>query len=438
MFSNQEAEVSLEAPIRTLDAVRADQVDSRFIAGSSSLRDDNHLHVIRFHSELNQLGTDAILSHPTGPVQCLCSSPNDKSLVLTVAEASSIATLWRIPPYVMEYSGDQFRHGGGVQEDGMMMGDDDDEDGRGSVLSMEQVSRLEETTTDSDSQKKNKNNIVDMIWRGAFDEEPSAMGDVLTLDQSGRLSQWDLSLGTAECTRSMSTLTDDAEQQWNVPPCMAWDPHNVDMTAVSSGTRVKLMDWRTANGAAGTINTNQPKNVSSATSFPCHRYGITDLDYNPNKPNVLTTAGQDGLLKFWDLRYYNSSKQQQQQPLLVARGGHRHWISQVSYNPFHDQLVISAGSDSLVNLWRMSTISSAPLLTLEDGGHDTTTDENNNSNNKSETSAPNVRVARYEHNDSVYAMAWGAADAWVYVTVGYDGKAVLHHVPSKEKYKILL
>jgi hypothetical protein len=89
--------------------------------------------------------------------------------------------------------------------------------------------------------------------------------------------------------------------------------------------------------------------------------------------------------------------------------------------------VISAGTDSLVNLWRVSTISSAPLLTLDEEADD-----------KTETSGPNVRVSRYEHMDSVYATAWGAADAWVYVTIGYDGKAVLNHVPSKEKYKILL
>ena len=135
----------------------------------------------------------------------------------------------------------------------------------------------------------------------------------------------------------------------------------------------------------------------------------------------MTTAGQDGLLKFWDLR---SAKQ----PLLVARGGHRHWVSRVSYNPFHDQLVLSAGTDSLVNLWRVSTISSAPLLTLDESADE----------NQSETSGPNVRVSRYEHIDSVYALAWGAADAWIYTTVGYDGKVVLNHVPSKEKYKILL
>lgn len=49
-----------------------------------------------------------------------------------------------------------------------------------------------------------------------------------------------------------------------------------------------------------------------------------------------------------------------------------------------------------------------------------------------------MRVTRHEHVDSVYDMAWGAADAWIYVSVGYDGKVVLNHVPSNEKYKILL
>jgi EARP and GARP complex-interacting protein 1 len=126
------------------------------------------------------------------------------------------------------------------------------------------------------------------------------------------------------------------------------------------------------------------------------------------------------MVKFWDMR---SAKL----PLLVARGGHNHYVCNVKYNPFHDQLVVSTGTDSIVNLWRVSTISSAPLLTLDEDNPE-----------KSETSALNVRVSRYEHTDSVYGMTWSAADAWVYVTVSYDGKVVLNHVPSKEKYKILL
>ena len=90
--------------------------------------------------------------------------------------------------------------------------------------------------------------------------------------------------------------------------------------------------------------------------------------------------------------------------------------------------MLTAGTDALVNLWRISTISSAPLLTLEDP---------TGTPNK-DAESPDACVARYEHLDSVHAMAWGAADAWIYVTAGYDGKLVLNHVPSKEKYKILL
>lgn len=46
--------------------------------------------------------------------------------------------------------------------------------------------------------------------------------------------------------------------------------------------------------------------------------------------------------------------------------GHTHWVWTVKYNPCHDQLLLSGGSDSVVNLWRVSSISSAPLLELED------------------------------------------------------------------------
>lgn len=212
---------------------------------------------------------------------------------------------------------------------------------------------------------------------------------------------------------------------------------------------------------------------NSLTGHPHHRYGITDLDYNPNKPNLLVTSGKDGLLKFWDLRKTGSGhydvngggeedilvggeRKKKQRPLLVARGGHRHWSTRVLYNPFHDQLVLSAGSDCLVNLWRISTISSAPLLTFDDeqqqqqqqpsnllggGGNNTTggsLDDPTDLQDLPEPEGPNVRVSRYEHMDSVNAIAWGAADAWIYMSASYDGKVVLNHVPSKEKYKILL
>ncbi len=414
MFSNQSVEVSLNVPLRSMDAVRGDKVESRFLVGSSSL-DSNYLHLVRFHTELNQLGVEALLEHPGG-IATICTSPTDNTMVLTIAEQSMTTTLWKIPREIMErtnslgYSGDE----------------DMDEMPPAETAALEERAIL----------KSEGSEIVDVQWRGSVggphggeEEQTSTMGDVLTLDRQGRLTQWDIAFGAAESTRHCNS--DVLQGTWNLPPHMAWDPHHADSTAVAAGTHVQLIDWRTSPGSAGMVE-----------RFPCHRYGVTDLDYNPNKPHVLTTAGQEGFLKFWDLRNVK-------QPLLTVRGGHSHWATCVSYNPFHDQLVMSAGSDSIVNLWRISTISSAPLLTLDDedddddGGDDVDNNEEKNTHRKdqvggSNANGPNVLVSRQEHMDSVYATAWGAADAWIYASAGYDGKVVLSHVPSKEKYKILL
>lgn len=47
-------------------------------------------------------------------------------------------------------------------------------------------------------------------------------------------------------------------------------------------------------------------------------------------------------------------------------------VNTVKYNRFHDQLLVSGSSDCMVHLWRVSSVSSAPLLEPEDdaGGLD--------------------------------------------------------------------
>jgi WD40 repeat protein len=391
MFSNQAAELPLNVPTKALDAVRADKADSRFVVGSCALQ-QNHLSVLRFHSELNELGVDATLDHPTGPVGIISTSPADKSLVITAAEHKSSATLWRMPFDVVDRMDSlNYNPDGDDGTDGLMSS---------SGYSLEEVSILEHN---------GPSRLADIVWRDSamlFDDDTSTAGEVLTVDFGGSLQLWDVGGGSARSVRS-----ENIPLKFQITrPRVAWDPHNQHAVCVTDGTRVKVLDWRS--------DTSVPS--GTVESFKAHRYGVTDIDYNPNKPYVLATGGQDGLVKFFDLRSAKS-------PLLVARGGHSHYVSNVKYNPFHDQLVVSTGTDSIVDLWRVSTISSAPLLTLDEENPE-----------KSETSASNVRVARYEHADSVYGMTWSAADAWVYVTVGYDGKVALNHVPSKEKYKILL
>ena len=67
-------------------------------------------------------------------------------------------------------------------------------------------------------------------------------------------------------------------------------------------------------------------------------------------------------------------------------------------------------------------------------------DGNNHASKPSEkdSTAPDVRVTRFECSDSIADLVWSASDPWIYATLSCDGGFVVHHVPSKEKYKILL
>lgn len=48
-------------------------------------------------------------------------------------------------------------------------------------------------------------------------------------------------------------------------------------------------------------------------------------------------------------------------------------------------------------------------------------------------------IATYEeHEDSVYAVEWAAADPWLFASLSYDGRLVVNRVPRALKYRILL
>ena len=205
-------------------------------------------------------------------------------------------------------------------------------------------------------------------------------------------------------------------------------------------------------------------------------------------------------MKFWDLRKHldpftssniDNNSSSLPPPLLKAvRGGHSHWTTRASYNPFYDQLVLSGGSDGIVNLWRISSCSSAPLLELDDeedddegigeersfeadGAEDENAEEaasggmedmneqegwmddgqpttpksddedeydkgDKTKSPHTESNAHDIRVTRFECSDVTADLAWSATDPWVYATLSCDGAIAVHHVPSKEKYKILL
>jgi WD40 repeat protein len=261
---------------------------------------------------------------------------------------------------------------------------------------------------------------------------------IITSSYSGEIKLWDLH-------------TQQTCGEWNIheiSTCrnatsrrIVCDPHDPNRIAIANGCDIVFLDTRSTATSAMVLK-------------GCHRYGITDFDANPNRPFVYVTAGQDSFIKFHDVRQIVTSSHSTSSPLLkMIKGGHTHWVSTIRFNPYHDQLLVSTGTDSAVNLWRISSISSAPILEVSEeatftgklGSSGTTDDDEYYTLSQSrdsasgphvDTTAPDINVQKYEHQESVYGMTW--IDPWCYVSLSYDGHVVLHHVPSKEKYKILL
>jgi WD40 repeat protein len=375
MFTNQSAEVSLGAHCRTVDALLTPITHHLWLAGICDRRAPS-LQLLQWHPDRNAVVLEAVYDMPA-PVHRIACRPDPEPQVLVASEQQSSVVLYQLP----------------------VPSGDDAMDGGVSVRATLAPAASFGTPT------------VDMAWSPSADDGPR---QVVTVDRLGHAVLWDMT------TLQQHGAPAAGAGEGNSPePRVVWDPHSSPFclartvpTARSNG--VVLWDAR-GKETSTTI-------IGAA--------GLLDLDYNPNRPHVLATAGRNGTAQFWDLRH-------PARPLATARGGHSHWVMSVQYNPCHDPLVLTTGTDRVTNLWRMSSCSSAPLWMPAEGG--LLSEEEEDPTRSTEDWAVNAGVQRYaDFGDAVYTAAWGAADAWVYLAISHDGKAVLQHVPSKEKYKILL
>lgn len=527
MFSNTTAELSLNIPSKCINSIPNDTSNHRFIVGtcasssSSSSSSSSHrvpsnsLYLLRYHEEMNEIAVDAQLDFGNdegcGEIWSMSSCPMDKTLVITCRSTNDNTSgsrcetaLWHIPEKSMKedeidfYTEDD-RNIGGVGGSSQGMEENDRNYSSDINETLEKVCVL----TDDDQRNYNesssailKGRVSDMQWNPEClpNMDEGSLGGInfvtvdYCIDGSPTLTTWDMNTSSVIPVSRLSITSSESKTVMNAitvpnPPKCSWDPHNTNLCAVTTGPSVAIVDNRTSQ--------------IELTLKQCHKFGVTDLDHNPNKPNILSTCGQDSLVKFWDLRYTMSSSTafddltnkgsssslgKKYHPLRILQGGHTHWIPRIQYNSFHDQLLLSGGSDGIVNLWRISSISSAPLLDLgstsnnnvdmDNKNIDMNTDFSNfdddeeeenlrkalnddtedlsfagqqnlgqstNQNGDSDgMNAPDIRVAKMEMRDAVYDLDWSAADPWIYVTLSYDGNVVLNHVPSKEKYKILL
>lgn len=231
---------------------------------------------------------------------------------------------------------------------------------------------------------------------------PASLPQLATVSES-HLTLWNVGQGEMELQSSLP-LDSKSRAAWSH---LVWNPHhNCSQVLCCVDTTLKAWDLRTTKVSFS----------MDQVHGPC----VRGIDYNPNKPHHFASCGDDCTVKFWDSRHLQSP--------LLTRHDHSHWVWSVQFNLFHDQLVLSASSDSQVMLLRVASIASEPLQHLV---------EEEEEEGARESAADEVIVKYEEHEDSVYNAVWSAADAWIFASLSYDGRLVINHVPQQEKFSIL-
>eukprot|EP00798_Chlamydomonas_sp_ICE-L_P004935 gene4935-34706_t len=230
--------------------------------------------------------------------------------------------------------------------------------------------------------------------------------DLAVTIEEGGLRKWSISDQGVQAAGSASS--GELQQLWSG----ALHPQNPDMALTAGGNNVQLWDFRSMTKTAEVVG--------------AHRMPTRDVSFAAHDQNRIVSAGDDCKLRFWDLRYMGKSE------ALLELGGHSHWVWRAQYNPFHDSLVASSSSDSLVNLYHTPqlaastsgesdlAVSSAAMMTARAGDLD----------GKAHTFD--------EHEDSVYGLAWSAIDPWLFASLSYDGRVVINKVPKNVKYKVII
>lgn len=164
-----------------------------------------------------------------------------------------------------------------------------------------------------------------------------------------------------------------------------------------------------------------------------HSQLVRDIDVNPNKAFHIATGGDDSILKIFDVR---NTKEP-----VFSRRDHLHWIFSVSFNKFHDQLILTSSSDGKVLLTCASSCSSEAPKAINPSSHEREESEDEEEfqlKNKKTHLEDGLLETFEQHEESVYCVEWSAADPWIFASVSYDGRVVVSRIPKKYKYQILL
>ncbi|ORC88071.1 WD40 repeat protein [Trypanosoma theileri] len=180
----------------------------------------------------------------------------------------------------------------------------------------------------------------------------------------------------------------------------ALDPHHSSVCIVAcEGNGLYLIDTRK----------KQPVSIGNTNAL--HGFGQTRcIDFSSCQANILLSSGDDGFVLWHDIRMNGSECLAYKRRHLKA---HDHIAHKALFNPFHDELLLSCGSDHTLKLWDASK------------------------QDASEEQAVCLRRLT-DFADSVVDACWSSSGPWVFAGVSFNGRVIVDEVPKEKKMEILL
>ena len=390
----------------------------RWVLGTAALGEGNEINLLEFDEDEGTLECCSTYHHSDGQVWAMETSPRDSSLLITSHQNSRKGhglSLFRMP--------------------GQSLSDINSGDGKGDAATKRDLIKLQSIES-TIPERRDPAFVTSVKWSPHDERIIATKESTVSLYSVTESSVKMEDIGKMDLRIEAGLEPSKNKAFDGTFSAAAWDPHANNSAAVVCDAHLHLVDTRS---------------MSISHSVQAHRGSCRDVDYNPNKPQSLITAGDDRKIRFWDVRNLK-------EPVRTLLG-HGHWVWCAKHNPFHDQLVLSGGSDNRVNLWRVASCSSSPWLggsTVDEDDVDssdrrsTISDKSkaSSSSSSSESAAtddsqsldpPDIKIKALDcHTESVYSVAWSPADAWVYCSLSLDGRVYLNHVPAAEKYKLLL
>ena len=280
MFGGDGSSVyQLKQQARCLAALEGDTDHNKFLVATLELRAPNELHVLDFNEDTNEVRCERVYAHPH-EAWCLasCPAPEHSELVMSVYSTGSVlrTALWRME---------------GLAEAG------GDEDGAaqpaGAPPAAGQLTELLQLGAPAPLGE-----VRGLLWNAVLPEQAATL-------QRSRLTLWQLSHGGAASSAAEGASAPPPGDDGATFGCGRWDPHHAHSLGVGVGGDVVTLDMRSLKVA---------HRVAGA-----HAQAVRSIDYNPNKPYALLSAGDDYHLRVWDLRKPASP--------LLAQKAHSHWCA---------------------------------------------------------------------------------------------------------------